>query len=171
MSEREAIRIVRVRREDLPKLEDFLRKDATQAHPDDPAAPQAFVDGVRKSLDSLDFLSSDSHWLLAAEIDGDYVGYLNAVRIHKADGRIAVLYVDELMVLNVFRRRGVATALWEEVHRLAREIGAWRIRVTVDPDNDGARQFYRSVGLRESPVVLCQQQPEELPNRTAPGDA
>lgn len=171
MNETQNIRVLRVGRKDLPKLEEFLRKDARQARPADPAAPQALVDGVRKSLDSFDFLSSDSHWLLAAEMDGEYVGYLSAVRIHKADGRMAVLYVDELMVLSEFRRRGVATALWKELHRLADEVRAWRIRVAVDPGNDGARQFYRSVGLQESPLVLCQQKRGELPNKAAPGDA
>lgn len=170
MSKREGVRVVRVGREDLPKLEAFLRKDAAQAQPGNPGASQAFVDGVRKSLDSFDFLSSDSHWLLAAEIEGEYVGYLNAVRIHKADGRVAVLYVDELMVLDEFRRRKVATALWQEVHAVAREIGAWRVRVTVGPDNNGAREFYQSVGLEESPLVLCQQKPEEVPNKTTGGD-
>ena len=171
MSELSDIRVVRVGREDLPKLEAFLMKDAAQAQPANLNAPQAFVDGVRKSLARFDFLSADSHWLLAAEIDGQYVGYLNAVRIHKADERVGVLYVDELMVLGEYRRRGVASALWQGIQCLAREIGAWRIRVTVEPDNDGARQFYRSVGLQESPLVLCQQKPKELPNKTAAGNA
>jgi len=170
MSAPEDTRVVRVAREDLPKLEAFLRKDAAQAQPGNPDAPQAFVDGLRKSLKRFDFLSSESHWLLAAEIDGQYVGYLNAIRVHKADGRVAVLYVDELMVLAEHRRRGVASALWQEVQSLATEIGAWRIRVMVDPDNDPAREFYRSVGLQESPAVLCQQAPQTLPNKQTGDD-
>ena len=153
-------KVVRVAREDLPQLEAFLRKDAAQAQPGNPDAPQAFVAGLRSSLERFDFLSSDSHWLLAAEVDRQFVGYLSAVRVHKADGRVGVLYVDELMVLAEFRRRGIASALWQEVQRLATELGVWRIRVTVRPDNQSARAFYRSVGLRESSLVLCEQDPK-----------
>jgi ribosomal protein S18 acetylase RimI-like enzyme len=153
-------RIVRVTREDLPKLEVFVKRDAAQAQPGNSDAPRAFLKGLRSSLERFDFLSSDSHWLLAAEVDGQYVGYLNAVRIHKADGRVGVLYVDELMVLTEFRRRGIASALWQEVHRLATELGVWRVRVMVNPDNQGARDFYRSVGLQERPLVLCEQEPK-----------
>jgi len=157
MSDPNPIRIVRVTSNDLPKFEAFLRNDARQAEPSNPESPQRFVAGLHESLSSFDFLSSDSHWLLAAEIDGQYVGYLTAVRIHKVDGRIAVLFIDELMVLAEYRRRGVANALWQEVQSIAREIGAWRIRLCVDPDNQAARELYRRVGLKESPILLCQQ--------------
>ena len=157
MSDPNPIRIVRVTSNDLPKFEAFLRNDARQAEPSNPESPQRFVAGLHESLSSFDFLSSDSHWLLAAEIDGQYVGYLTAVRIHKVDGRIAVLFIDELMVLAEYRRRGVASALWQEVQSIAREIGAWRIRLCVDPDNQAARELYRRVGLKESPILLCQQ--------------
>jgi len=156
MSKPGDVRVARVAHEDLPKLEAFLRKDAALAQPGDPDTPQASVDGLHKSLQSFDFLSSDSHWLLAAELGGQYVGYLTAVRIHKADSRVAVLFVDELLVLAEYRRRGVATALWREVQSLAQEIGASRIRLLVDADNHAAREFYRNVGLQEVPLMLCQ---------------
>jgi ribosomal protein S18 acetylase RimI-like enzyme len=157
MSDPNPIRIVRVTHADLPKFEAFLRNDAIQAEPSNPGTPLRFVAGLHESLSSFDFLSSDSHWLLAAEIDGQYVGYLSAVRIHKVDGRIAVLFVDELMVLRQYRRRGVASALLLEAQAIAREIGAWRIRLCVEPDNQTARELYRKVGLEEIPILLCQQ--------------
>ena len=162
MSETDSdIRVVRVTTANLSKFEEFLRKEAIEAESGNPNAPREFVDGLRTSLSTFDFLSSGSHWLLAAEISGGYVGYLTAVRVHKADGRVAVLYIDELSVLCGFRRRGVATALWQETKCLAREIGAWRIRLTVRPGNEGARAFYRSVGLEESPLFLCEQEVRE----------
>jgi len=160
------IRVVRVAREDLPKLEAFVRKDAAQAQPGGPDAPQVFVEGLRKSLRSFDFLSSNSHWFLAAEVDGQYVGYLTAMRIHKADARVAVLFVDEMMVLAEYRRRGVASALWRSAQSLAQEIGAWRIRLCVDADNHAAREFYRIVGLQENPLVLCQQDSVRIPKHS-----
>lgn len=166
MSEVGDIRVVRVSRQNLAEFDAFLRRDAAQSQPENPDAPRAFVDGLHGSLEAFDFLASNSHWLLAAEIDGQYVGYLTAVRIHKADERVAVLFVDELMVLDEYRRRGVASALWREVHLLAQETGAWRIRLCVDPDNVAAREFYRSVGLEEDPQVLCQQKPRDFRHKT-----
>lgn len=159
----ENVRIVRVTCKDLPKLEAFVRADAAQAQPSNPDTPKEFVKGLHQSLKSFDFLSSDSHWMVAAELDGKYIGYLTAVRIHKADGRVAVLFVDELMVLAEYRRRGVARALWREVQCIAKEIGAWRIRLNVGSDNHAAREFYRSVGLQETSLVLCQEIPKKLP--------
>ena len=151
------LRIVRVTHEDLPKFEEFLKKDALQEETVSHTASRRFVAGLYESLNTFDFLSSNSHWLLAAEIEGQYVGYLTAIRIHKVDARKAVLFVDELMVLNEYRRRGVATALMEEAQAIAREIGAWRFRLCVNLENPAARTLYRKIGLAENLMVLCQQ--------------
>jgi GNAT superfamily N-acetyltransferase len=162
MSGTQDIRIGRVGPADLRKFEEFLRRDAAQAEPGDSDAPQAFVHGFRKSLKRFDFLSSESHWLVAAELDGQYVGYFTAVRVHKADGRAAVLFVDEIMVLAKYRRRGVGRALWREIECIARQIGAWRIRLCVDSGNEIAREFYGGLGLQETPLILCQKAPQEF---------
>jgi GNAT superfamily N-acetyltransferase len=142
---------------DSPKLEAFLVRGAQAADPGNPELPRQFVSGFQRSLGSFNFLASDSHWLLAAELDRRFVGYLSAARIHKVDRRTAVLFVDELMVLGPYRRRGIATALWREAQAIAREIGAWRIRLLVETENQAARSFRRKMGLGENPLVLCQQ--------------
>ena len=165
MSKTQDIRITRIKPADVAKFEDFLRKEAAQAQRNNPDTPQTLVDGFRRSLERFDFLSSESHWLVAAELDGQYVGYITAVRIHKADGRVAVLFVDEIMVLSEYRRHGVGSALWHEIERIAHEVDAWRIRLCVDSDNKAAREFYRSLGLHETPLFLCQQTPSERPNQ------
>lgn len=152
----ESLRVLRVASADLARLEEFVREDARQAAPGDDAAPDAFAAGLRESLAAFDFLSSASHWLLAAEAEGRFAGYLSAARIAKLDARKAVLFVDELMVLPAYRRRGVARALWREAEALAREIGAWRIRLLVEEGNAAARGFYRAVGMEEHAMILCQ---------------
>jgi ribosomal protein S18 acetylase RimI-like enzyme len=53
----------------------------------------------------------------------------------------------------------VANALWAELWRLAVEIGAWRIRLLVDPDNRGARAFYGHAGMSERPLILFEGHP------------
>jgi len=156
MSAPPPIQIVRVTHKDLPKFEAFLRNDAIQAEPSNPdshngSSPDSTIRlAVSISLFRLTLAA-------AAEIDGQYVGYLTAVRIHKVDERIAVLFIDELMVLSQYRRRGVASTLLREVQSIAKEIGAWRVRLCVDPDNHAARELYLRVGLEESHIMLCQQ--------------
>jgi ribosomal protein S18 acetylase RimI-like enzyme len=69
------------------------------------------------------------------------------------------------MVLAEYRRRGVASMLWRAVERIVQEIGAWRTRLCVEADNEIARNFYRSVGLEERSLILCERRP-----RRAEGD-
>jgi ribosomal protein S18 acetylase RimI-like enzyme len=159
MAEPILTQILRLTRADLPRLEAFLRQDALQAEPRDPAAGEAFVAGLRQSLARFDLFASSSHWLLAAQVDGQFVGYLSAARILKIDARGCVLFVDELMVLPAYRRAGVASALWREVEAISVEIGAWRIRLCVDADNAAARAFYQDMGLKEHALILCQKEP------------
>lgn len=153
------VKVVRVGRAEVPQFMEFLSRDAQTALPGQAGGPEAFRRGFAQSLEAFDFLGSDSYWLLAAELEGQYVGYLSAVRIPKVDGRIGVLFVDELMVLPAYRRRGAASALWREALAIAVEIRAWRIRLLVEADNPAARAFYRKVGMAEVELVLCQREP------------
>ena len=48
-----------------------------------------------------------------------------------------------------FRRRGVASALFEAARRAAAAGGARRLFLEVAVDNEGARQFYAACGFKE----------------------
>ena len=165
------VRVVRVSRSDLPQFKEFMRADAAVAEPGNPAAPDTFVNGLERALAAFDFLSSDSHWLLAGELDGAFVGYLTAVRVHKIFGRVAMLYVDGLSVLPEHRRKGVAKALWAEVEAIAREVGAAEIQLTVNAGNDAARAFYRTVGMKETPLFHCRKGVSGFAEKTVRGNA
>lgn len=146
---------VRVTHEDLPRFRQFMRKDAVQSCPDDPEAPDNFVKGLERALSAFDFLSSDAHWLLAGELNGEFVGYLTAVRVPMLWGRVARVYVDGMSVLKAHRRKGVASALFAELERIAGEVGASEILLNVNTSDEGARRFYRALGMRETPSILC----------------
>ena len=59
------------------------------------------------------------------------------------------MYVDELWAAPHYRRMGIAGMLLEEVNRLAKQLGPWRVRLYVDTDNDSARTCYRKAGFVE----------------------
>jgi GNAT superfamily N-acetyltransferase len=77
-----------------------------------------------------------------------WVGYLTAVRIPKPDQRIGVLYIDELRVLTAYRRRGIGSALVQEVCDLGYDLGFWRVRLNADQDDSGVCAFYEKNGFK-----------------------
>lgn len=160
--EETAIRVIRARPSDLPLVKSLFRSIERESQPDNPDAMDRAEAGLDMSLGEFDFLSSDWFWLLLALRDGTAAGYATLVRMPKADARVAALYLDELHVLREHRRRGVASALLSEATRIAKEVRAWRIRLLVSPQNQGARSLYRSHGFVESEeVILCEKNTQE----------
>ena len=131
---------------------------------------------VRLSLSRFDFTQSASSRLLLASVGDDPTGasspasgaairvagshvpagYALVVRIPKADARVGFLYVDELYVLALYRRMGVAAALLAQCESVARDWGLHGIRLLVRPENDTARQLYRGAGYSESTTTFCE---------------
>ena len=59
------------------------------------------------------------------------------------------IYISDLAVDESWRRQGVATALIDELRRIARERGAWVIFVQGDYGDDPALALYDKLGTRE----------------------
>jgi ribosomal-protein-alanine acetyltransferase len=78
-----------------------------------------------------------------AELDGAVVGYA----VVAMAGDVADLL--RIAVAESHRRSGVASALLDEVERLAAEAGADRIVLEVAASNAGAQEFYRDRGYVE----------------------
>lgn len=66
------------------------------------AQRQPTVDQLRK------FLASDTHFFLAASIDGAWVGFAYAYELPRPDGT-SMLFLYSIEVATEYRRRGVAT--------------------------------------------------------------
>ena len=111
---------------------------------------------VEKSLNSGCQLDGDYFYVHAAKVDGKFVGYINSVMIPKADSRKGTLFIDELWVAKSYRRMGAAKLLMDEVIRLGEELGVWKMRLTVDLDNPGARKLYKDYGFSEKECIFGQ---------------
>ncbi len=151
-----AVEIVQVTHDHLSLLEDLWRADWLEEHPGDDAGALQMAAGIQKSLDHHDFLHSDSFWLLAAQVEGKFVGYATVVRIPKVDDRLLFLFVDELFVLKAFRRRGVATALLKRAFELGCALSVAGVRLIVESANENARQLYRACGFSEEEAIFCE---------------
>ena len=104
----------------------------------------AFDDPIRPGAVAA-FLRDDRHHLLVASLNGRPAGFVSAVEILHPDKPVE-LFLNELGVDEPYRRRGVATALLEELCRVGRELDCATIWVLTDQDNDAAMATYRRAG-------------------------
>ena len=150
------VEVVRVGRDELPQFQQLLRDIAADSQPHNPKAADQKEAGLERALESFDFLASDSFWILVGKLNGKFEGYAAVARIPKAGALIGTLYIDELYIRRASRRRGVGIALLREVIGLGRELSGWRVRLIVGPDEEAARQLYRSVGFRQGNGLFCE---------------
>lgn len=98
---------------------------------------------------SENLLGRDSFIALAALQDGAVVGGLAAYELQKFEQERSEIYIYDLAVSASHRRRGIATALIEELKTIARQRGAYVIFVQADHGDDPAIALYTKLGVRE----------------------
>lgn len=85
---------------------------------------------------------------LVAEVSGEVVGFLLHHAGYDTDAACRLRFVVDLYVTKTARRRGVATALMNEVREIAAADGAAQVVWTVDRRNALAGRFYEGIGAR-----------------------
>ncbi|MFB6071840.1 MAG: N-acetyltransferase family protein [Halobacterium sp.] len=90
------------------------------------------------------WLGDDDRAIFLAEVDGDLAGYIAGVRNDSPDiyERGAYTHVDGLYVKEDYRRRGVATALFDRIEAWAADEGCEYLGVSAHVDNDAAVSMY-----------------------------
>ena len=86
---------------------------------------------------------------LAAVEDNTVVGGLAAYELVKFEMERSEFYIYDLAVREDRRREGIATALIDELKRIAVAAGAWVIFVQADYGDDPAIALYSKLGRRE----------------------
>lgn len=94
-------------------------------------------------------LADDRFIALTAHVNGELAGALAAYELVKFEAERSEIYIYDLAVIERYRRRGVATALIEELKPIARAKGAWVIFVQADPPDAPAVALYDKLGTRE----------------------
>lgn len=131
-------------REDLGSMRGMLamfgeafedRESYLSAQPDD-----AYLAGL---------LSSSAFIAIAATSGSSVVGGLAAYVLPKFEQVRKEIYLYDLAVSSTCRRQGIATALIEELKRVARAKGAYVIYVQADHGDDPAIALYTRLGVRE----------------------
>jgi aminoglycoside 3-N-acetyltransferase I len=94
-------------------------------------------------------LGGDSFIALAALQDGEVVGGLAAYELRKFEQERSEIYIYDLAVAAPHRRRGIATALIQQLKRIAAARGAYVIYVQADLVDSPAIELYTKLGTRE----------------------
>ena len=94
-------------------------------------------------------LTDEKFIALTVRMDGELAGALAGYELVKFEAERSEIYIYDLAVRAQFRRRGVATALIEELKSIAREKAAWMIFVQADPPDQPAVELYRKLGVEE----------------------
>ena len=96
-----------------------------------------------------DLLSSGTFVAVAARSESKVVGGLAAYFLRKFEQARTEIYIYDLAVDEAFRRRGIATAMIEELKKVAIAKGAYVIYVQADHGDDAAIALYSKLGVRE----------------------
>lgn len=93
---------------------------------------------------------SDETFIALLAFEGDEIcGGLAAFVLHKFEQDRREVYIYDLAVDAVHRRKGIATALIRHLQDVAAKIGAWVIYVQADVTDDPAVTLYQGLGARE----------------------
>ncbi|RNJ25925.1 GNAT family N-acetyltransferase [Halosegnis longus] len=108
-------------------------------------------DGFRALLDD----EAVSNYLIAH--DGETIGFLTLREgDHPSREQARYLRIENLAIDEEHRGQGHGTAVIERVRAIARERDCDQLKVSCEWHNDGARRFYRRVGLRPKQVQFAQ---------------
>jgi GNAT superfamily N-acetyltransferase len=83
-----------------------------------------------------------------AEIDGEYVGYVIYFFTYSSFLALPTLYVEDIFVLEPYRRRGVGQRMFDRCRAVAKETGCGRVEFTVLQWNKSAQAFYEKNGAK-----------------------
>ena len=100
-------------------------------------------------------VTSEQFISLAAEEDGEIIGVCFVeLREKSLMVELPVAVMNALCVDEAHQRKGIATKLFEEATKLAREAGAKRLDLMVWGFNDTARAFYEKIGMKEQRRIM-----------------
>ena len=112
--------------------------------------PETYVGAARPREAYLRrLLGGDSFIAVAALHRGEVVGGLAAYELRKFEQERSEIYIYDLAVSAAHRRRGIATALIQQLKVIAAARGAYVIYVQADLEDSPAIALYTMLGTRE----------------------
>jgi aminoglycoside 3-N-acetyltransferase I len=134
-----------------------------QIEPDEIALMEALLSTFGKAFDEVEtyggnrpsasylqrLLSSDYFIAIVALQDSQVVGGIAAYELIKFEQERSEIYIYDLAVAETHRRKGIATALIQELQQIAKVRGAYVVFVQADIGDEPAIALYTKLGIRE----------------------
>lgn len=106
--------------------------------------------GNRADDDYLAAMLARPDVIALAAVDADQtIGGLVAYVLPKLEQQRSEVYIYDLAVVEARRRKGIATALIDQVRRIAADISGWVVYVQADYGDEPAVALYTKLGTRE----------------------
>ena len=104
-------------------------------------------------------LDRDDGIVLVAERDGEIAGYVYATLEERSwrELRDACGYVEDIVVRDVARRSGVATALMQSAMEWMRSQGAPRVLLLTATPNHAAQELFERLGFRRTMIEMTRE--------------
>jgi ribosomal protein S18 acetylase RimI-like enzyme len=145
------IDIRETRRQDLPGIVGLLNELAATLRDHDPVDLHA-VQGVFQEMEK-----TKSHYVnLTALADNVIVGFMSLLLYKTLLHPGGTALINELVIAEGRRGRGIGGALIERAFDLARQRGVEEIEVGTEMENEGAKRFYRRHGFDTDYLLLGQ---------------
>jgi ribosomal protein S18 acetylase RimI-like enzyme len=105
-------------------------------------------DRAPESASTRAYLADDRNYLLLAYVgdDGPAAGFVRGTTLGRPDGPERQLFLYEIAVAPEYQRRGVGTALIQELERICRDEGMAEMFVFTNRSNTAAMRLYASAG-------------------------
>ena len=107
---------------------------------------------IEESLQKM--AESDAYQVLLAEDEGQVVGLLGLSFRHTLFHPAPSALIDELVVEQSHRRRGIGQQLMAEAIERCRAAGCCEIEVSTERSNEAAQEFYRRHGFSHEAVLF-----------------
>jgi ribosomal protein S18 acetylase RimI-like enzyme len=106
----------------------------------------------------LDRCAQTSGRIFVGEVDRTVAGFVSVLgevpHNEPDEAPVPYAYISDLVVLPLYRRRGLGRALLERAESFARDSGARLLRVGVLAKNEGARKLYDRMGFADYTIQL-----------------
>jgi GNAT superfamily N-acetyltransferase len=136
------------RREDLRSLLGLLEQLQEEATPFVPW-PDVGEDDVAAFLDEI--LAQPGRAVLIADDDGEPCGALDLIVLpNLTHGAAPIAWIENVVVDESHRRRGVGRTLIEEATRRAADAGCYKVQLLSNRRRASAHAFYESLGFEPS---------------------
>ena len=115
--------------------------------------PEHFVHGERDEEFFASIFLSDHQDILVAEQDGKIIGFAHVMILEQKKVPCLkperVIYLQDLIVTEAFRSRGIGAKLIDACKEYGKETGADFMRTQVFPQNTRGMAFYERAGFSE----------------------